>query len=47
MKQSRADHAVLYFKDQIYALGGMSFKENSMQQIKSLTSCESYSIKED
>lgn len=31
MKHPRADHAVLYFKDHIYALGGMSFKDGKIQ----------------
>ena len=47
MKQSRADHAVLYFKDHMYVFGGMSFKSGSMSDIESLSSCEVYSIKDD
>ena len=47
MKFARADHAVLYFKDQMYVFGGMSFKKGSTTAIESLTSCEVYSIKDD
>ena len=47
MKQARADHAILLFRDHIYVFGGMSFRPASDSHIQSLTSCETYSIKDD
>ncbi len=47
MKHTRADHAILLFRDHIYVFGGMSFRPGSDSQIQSLTSCEAYSIKDD
>jgi N-acetylneuraminic acid mutarotase len=47
MKSARADHAVLYYKDQMFVFGGMSLKQGSSTAVESLTSCEVYSIKDD
>ena len=50
MKRGRADHAVHIEADQIYMLGGMSFRENDGEktgQIMSLNTCEIYSISKD
>jgi hypothetical protein len=51
MKQSRADHAILYFKNTIIVFGGMSHKAQSEStsdySVESLASCEQYSTKDD
>lgn len=50
MKQGRADHALILEGDQIYILGGMSYKANGGQasgQVQSLNTCEVYSIEKD
>ena len=48
MNTGRADHALIYFKDSIYAFGGEAMVKNSESlEIESLTSCEVYSIEKD
>ncbi len=44
MINSRCDHALHYFEDKIYALGGMS---RTRDQLVSLNSCEVYDIQTD
>lgn len=44
MKISRADHAILYIKGQIYVFGGMTGNDS---HIKTLNTCEVYTIKDD
>jgi N-acetylneuraminic acid mutarotase len=46
MNHARADHAMLFFKNQIYVFGGMAFNENK-SNVKSLNTAEVYLIKED
>ena len=48
MAQGRADHAVHYFKDNIYVFGGMSGRseqDGGYPFVKSLNSAEVYNIK--
>lgn len=49
MKTGRADHSCLLFKGNIYVIGGMSYKENGInnEEIESLNSMEVYSIERD
>jgi N-acetylneuraminic acid mutarotase len=45
MKQARADHATLYYRERIYVFGGMAARADGT--VESLNSCEVYSIKDD
>ena len=48
MNQPRADHAILYFKGNIYVFGGMSYKDaKNSKEIQSLNTCEVYNVAED
>ena len=48
MKTPRAEHAILYSKGTIYVFGGESLVEGSkVSEVKSLNSCEAYSIADD
>lgn len=47
MQQERADHVVVYFRDNIYALGGMAYRgesEGGSPFVKSLNSAEVFNI---
>jgi hypothetical protein len=47
LKRGRADHSLLYFKGNIFALGGMSASLQNPEIVESISSCEVYSVERD